>query len=450
MKVTPLKTKSGAITFQVEKDGRTILLHSKYDPEKEARQFILDKRIKEGDMVAVYGFGLGYHIQELLKYVGKHGQVYVIEPNIGLFREVLKCINPGEFLSDKRLNIIFDNDLSMVSKKIADLLTELRIKNGRMLIHRPSLELTPDYAGPLKQVLLEWQVKQDTMVRFAGQLEENLLQNMELIRHLPGAARLLHRFNNVPALLVAAGPSLDKSIRYIQEINNRCLILTVGTALRPLLNNGITPDLVIITDPQPIVLRQIEGLQNNTPLIAFPTVHPAVLAGYPGLKIIACQQGVDMVEKIAGEIGEELIDTGGSVATAALDIAIRMGCNPILFAGLDLGYVQGKTHAAGTMHKGLVIKEDLHLQEIPNNQNKTIKAPPNLNIYRKWIEGRIEKTGAEKKFFNLSPDGAVIKGAPYLTWDEVIRDLLKAEQKAAKEHLYKICSTRRGENVGPV
>ncbi|MFZ5639692.1 MAG: motility associated factor glycosyltransferase family protein [Bacillota bacterium] len=440
MKVIPIKTKSGAITFQIEKDGRTVFLHSKYDPEKEARQFICSKKIKDGDTVVVYGFGLGYHIKESLNCIGENGRAFVIEPNVGLFKYALKYVNLNIFLSDKRLKIILENNLGAISKKLAGLMEEVQKKNGHLLVHRPSLEITPDYADFLKQLLLEWQVKQDTLIKFAGQLEENLIQNMDLIRRLPGAARILHTINNIPVLLVAAGPSLDKSIEYIRAIQDRCLVFSVGTALKPLLMHGITPDLVIITDPHPIVVKQIEGVSTKAPLIAFPTVHPAVLAEYPGLKLIACQQGVDAIEKMAEETGEELISTGGSVITAALDIAIRMGCNPVLFAGLDLGYVRGKTHAAGTMHEGLVIKDDLHLQEIPNNQKSTIKAPVNFNIFRKWIEDRIRKTGGEVKFFNMSAEGAVIKGAPYMTWDE-IKDFLQADQKPVKELLYKICST---------
>ncbi len=441
VKVKPIKTHSGSVTLAVEKNRRTVLLHSKYNPEKEAYNFIKDKGIKEGDTVIVYGFGLGYHIQELLKHVGEQGKVYVIEPNIRLFREALKWINLASFLQDKRLKFILDNNLTNISKKMFELLVELQRKDGQLLIHHPSLELTPDYADSLRQVLLEWQVKHDTLVRFSGQIEENLRQNMGFVRRLQGVTRLLHKFNNIPVLLVAAGPSLDNNIKALRDVKERCLIMAVGTALKPLLSYRITPDLVIITDPHPIVSQQIEGLCIKTPLIAFPTVHPAVLENYPGIKIIAYQQGIDLLETVAREINEELIDTGGSVATSALDIAIRMGCNPIIFIGLDLGYVRGKTHATGTMHGNLNIEEDHHLLEIPNNQGRLIKTHPNLIIIRKWIEQRIEKTDSQIKFFNLSPEGASIKAIPYITWDSVIEKFLQVDQKSVKRRLYKICST---------
>ncbi len=440
MRAAPVRTSSGMITFRVKKNNRMLFMHSRYDPEKEARQFIESKKIKPGDVVVVYGFGLGYHIQELLKSVGDEGKVYIIEPNIYLFREALKYIDLSSFISDKRLNLSLNNDIENICLKLTELFNEIQNNRGRLLIHHSSLELTPDYARSLKQVLQEWQTEQDTVVRYAGLLEENLKQNINLIKSFPGATRLLSKFNDVPVLLVAAGPSLDESITYIHLIRDKCLIFAVGTALRPLIGQGIDPDLIIITDPHPIVYQQIEGVQTKAPLIVFPTVHPTVLKNYYGPRIIAYQYGVDIVETMAGERGEQLIDTGGSVVTAALDIAIRMGCNPILFAGLDLSYVRGKTHATGTMHGELVIKEDPSLIEIISNRQKIIQAPPNLTIFRKWIEQRVEKTGARTKFFNLSPEGAMIKGAPYMTWDEAIEFLLPTEQKNAKEDVDKICS----------
>jgi len=440
IKLAPKKTSTGSITIEAVKNGRSFLLHSKYDPEKEACRFIKGQGIKEGDIVVLYGFGLGYHVRELLKYIGEQGEVFVVEPNIGLFTEALKYIDLTPFLSEKRIKLILEDDLSAISKIIAGLLARIQTKNGRLVIHRSSLELTPEWADPLKHILLEWQVKKDTLARFAAQLEENLLHNRELTNQLPGVTRILHKFENIPVVLVGAGPSLDNSIKALQDIKARCLIITVGTALRPLLSYGITPDLVIITDPQPIVIRQIEGLQTKAPLVAFPTVHPTVLSTYPGIKIIAYQRGMETTESMALELGEELIDTGGSVVTAALDMAIRMGCNPVVFLGVDLGYTRGKTHAAGAMYGDLAVKEDPLLTDVPSNQNGFIKAPPNLIIYRKWIERRIEKAGPDIKFFNLSPEGAAIQGAPYISWDELTKRYLRADRKAAKELLYKICS----------
>ena len=43
----------------------SILIHSMYDPVKEGQAF--SKEIKVGSQVCLYGFGLGYHIDSILK-----------------------------------------------------------------------------------------------------------------------------------------------------------------------------------------------------------------------------------------------------------------------------------------------------------------------------------------------------------------------------------------------
>ena len=41
------------------------LIHSSYDPEKEAIRFA--EKLKPGARVCLYGFGLGYHLKTILK-----------------------------------------------------------------------------------------------------------------------------------------------------------------------------------------------------------------------------------------------------------------------------------------------------------------------------------------------------------------------------------------------
>jgi len=51
------------------------------------------------------------------------------------------------------------------------------------------------------------------------------------------------------------------------------------------------------------------------------------------------------------------VDSGGSVATTILDIAIKMGGNPIILVGQDLAYVDGKNHAQYGSHASIYSPE---------------------------------------------------------------------------------------------
>lgn len=54
--------------------------------------------------------------------------------------------------------------------------------------------------------------------------------------------------SDVPAIIVAAGPSLNKNVQELKRAKGKALILVVDAALRAVVNAGITPDLGITID----------------------------------------------------------------------------------------------------------------------------------------------------------------------------------------------------------
>ena len=83
-KITLFHSKSGLPTAKYG----NILLHSKYDPEKEGMDFA--KNIKPGSRLCLYGFGLGYHLPPLLEKIGSTGFLLVIELNKDILTTALK------------------------------------------------------------------------------------------------------------------------------------------------------------------------------------------------------------------------------------------------------------------------------------------------------------------------------------------------------------------------
>src|SRR6185437_13458098 len=59
-------TRSGAATLSaMASDGRSILLHSRYDPVAEARKLLEQTAIDQSMAFYVFGMGLGYHVEAL-------------------------------------------------------------------------------------------------------------------------------------------------------------------------------------------------------------------------------------------------------------------------------------------------------------------------------------------------------------------------------------------------
>lgn len=122
-----IHSKSGLPTVRKNE----ILLHSLYDPEKEAEDWVrvMKEQISGQSTLCVFGFGLGYHIEALTK--STDSDILVFEPDIDLLKIALTYRDLREVL--ERIRIISNYDIPL-------------IKGGfRILKYNPSLRLQQRY-----------------------------------------------------------------------------------------------------------------------------------------------------------------------------------------------------------------------------------------------------------------------------------------------------------------
>ena len=120
---------------ETEKDGYTVessekglpvlrigkrILHSRYDPLKEAKDLIEFNLKGHHDSITVLGLGLGYHISALLKVTGRETVVNVIEPRWEVFRCALEQVDMSDILRRVNLFIGEEEDNFLKSKHLKD------------------------------------------------------------------------------------------------------------------------------------------------------------------------------------------------------------------------------------------------------------------------------------------------------------------------------------------
>jgi hypothetical protein len=133
-------------------------------------------------------------------------------------------------------------------------------------------------------------------------------------------------------------------------VRDRCVIIAVQTALRPLLDAGIRPHFVTALDYHEISRRFYEDLAaddlRDVTLIADPKVHPIVLDIYPG-PVRCCGNG--FLDKVLGAMARPMGDVpaGATVAHLAMYFARHLGCDPVAMIGQDLGFPDGLYYAPG-------------------------------------------------------------------------------------------------------
>ena len=149
-KITIINANSGQPTIKY----KGILLHSKYDPNKEGIDFA--KNIKSGSRICLYGFGLGYHLEPLLEKIGPDGFLLVIELNPDLLSAAMKLKNHTQLFHNNRFKLIFgvdEFDVSNTVSKEMHRISESGSEKLEILFHTPSFKCLPKNFPALKNAL---------------------------------------------------------------------------------------------------------------------------------------------------------------------------------------------------------------------------------------------------------------------------------------------------------
>lgn len=416
-----IDTKNGLKTLKVTQnyygESRSFFIHSKYDPVKEGERFAKEQYDPSYSKHILYGFGLGYHVAEILKLINEYDRLYIVENNIEVFRTALEIIDLEQFIHHSNVSLIVSDDVRYICEKIKQTLSE----ETNLILYPPSLKAIPNENEYFKFIMENWNLKKSITDEYNNYLQQNLESNLEI--NSPNIGIFFNKFINIPIVIVSSGPSLDKNIDLLYKVKGKALILSVGSALRPLLIKGITPDFFIIIDPKKETYKQIEGYEDlKIPFIYLATASAYTVSKYKGVKLIACQEK----EYLRGTDKEEyLVDSGGSVATTALDIAIKMGGNPIVLVGQDLAYVNGKNHAEHGTHLNIHSPKLKNMRRVIGHNGETLYTSLGLLSFKYWIENRIKKE--QRTFINATEGGAYIKGMKHIKLQKVIADYLSRD-----------------------
>lgn len=411
-----IPTKNGSFSLKYSIKNESKLLHSSYNPIREAQQMI-DKYYFPGcENYIVIGMGFGYHINELMSRAPE-AMIHIIEMNLEIYKLAMASIDLTEIINNDKVIIHPVYHPEEIGKILSELSAQ---QNMKIIIHEPSLSaLKPKYLK-VKMLLEEFVLKYNTIDIYTEQMELNFYENIK--RYDKKVDDLFNKHKNLPIFIVAAGPSLDKNIKTLQKIGDKGVILSVGRAIKPLLEAEVNINYVIVSEPSPRLYgMQLEGVKLICPIIVLSTCDQNVIRNYKGTSYIAFQKGFRLAEDYAITNHCTTIETGGSVATTALDIAIRMGGNPIVFVGQDLAFTDNKTHASYTYSQKVMTTNKL--RTIKDINGESVQTSISLNIFLRWIQNRIaEENGIT--FIDGTEGGAMIEGTKVMTLEQVIKEYI--------------------------
>jgi hypothetical protein len=203
--------------------------------------------------------------------------------------------------------------------------------------------------------------------------------------------------------------------------------------------------------------RHVTGaLPPSTYLIAEQAVHPPALRSASRRMIFSVGVFPDPLLAKFG-LGKSTLQVWGSVATAALDLACRMGANPIIFAGQDFAYSWDREYASHTIFHDnpfdAALGGNARATDIWNNQVHTTE---NLIAYRDYFVRKIKQT-PRVRFINATEGGILTEAVELLSLKDALSQVCKRplplplgevgaakprRVRAAIEHLLEALQTR--------
>ena len=416
-------------------------LHSSYNPQKEAFNAVNTVEVAQKGTTVFYGFGLGYHLVEWSK-IYKDKKLIVIEPEIEHFLAALALTDLSEVFSVKNLIFAVNCQCDQVILLLENG-QKISIGNSGILdcfffdipaFSNHAKEYFEQLKTLVKRNIQKNQINTATLQKFGKRWCKNSLINICQYAKCEGIGIFRDKApDDLPFLIVGAGPSVKEIIPHLSEIKSKCIIVCVETVLWAFVKANVEPDFVILTDPQFWAYKHIASLKaKKSFLITEISVYPHVF-NFECKGVFLCnsqfpignyfERKMGIIDKL-GDLG-----TGGSVASCAWNFAKFCGAKEIFTAGLDFSFPEKQTHIKGssaeqTFHAvsnkinsaeyqtgKILFSADTSLDNAFDDTK--VLTDSRMKMFAWWFESRIANS-PETKNFSLCKKSLKIPGFSYV------------------------------------
>ncbi|MCP4149755.1 MAG: motility associated factor glycosyltransferase family protein [bacterium] len=435
--------KNGTLTLKYTVNNTAYYLHSKYNPQKESTK-IINQIDTSATHIVVLGLGLGYHLSELLKQKSRQTRVLLIEPHPEIAKHSLHTLSWEHLLKREDFHYVIGEDFNQIANIIYpfidittfDKIEYLELPSETRLL-RPFFDKTKEVIdNEIKTNLYDLKTRLVEGENFL--LPRNILKNLPLILQNRPVATLKNKYSKTPGFIISAGPSLDKNINRLKKLKDRGLIIAVDTALKPLLKKSIQPHFTCIGDPSHKNYNHLQGTETKIEhyIAAETGVAHQIFHDFNG-KLFTLSVGrplTKLIETHSRELG--LIEGWGSVISIALDMAIYMGLDPIIFVGQDFAFTDHRNHCRGTSWEDSKMENTRNLAELQRFEKKSVtgnkKVIETLDIYGnktvtserlllyKNYLARLTAQHPETRFINAT-EGGIFTEIPHMPLYQAIK-----------------------------
>ncbi len=429
-------------------DGSEKRLHSRRDPVKEVQRWAESISPQPNKPVALFGLGLGYPLEALGHTHGsKISGIWAFESSIEIFRSMLQIKDWTQVIEQPGLVLIVGLSESEFRELTQREFQRVIMEGLDIVEYEPGMQVNPDWyrqcGENISNLMVQWASELRTVMERGRLFARNTLTNLRdcadtfLLRDVGNV------FRGRPAIMVSAGPSLDRNAEQLKKAKGRIPIIAVDTSLRILGMKGIAPDWVVTIDALGMSVRHYESIAGleHIPLVYDLEATVDLIGRYPGPKILMGNNKpilYQWLEEVTGPL--EGLTKGLTVAQATFGFLAHHGADPIILVGQDLSYDPegGKTHASGAAFQGKFIPgesgeakwenpldpqglQGVRMHRVPGNHGGTVPTDNTLLTYLKRFEDDIAQFGGN--VINATDGGAFIQGTRPQSLEETYREI---------------------------
>jgi hypothetical protein len=415
---------------------------------------VQDIPIRTGTVVLFLGLGLGYQVQKFRELHDRSASktiIIIVERS----EEVFSLLVKNRDLSFLEGTHLFIGDVQTQVHDLIESLSALSFTGSRIVKLRGCYALHRGYYDRIEAFFRENITGKvaDLLTRFAFESlwVRNIIDNMPSLVGKRSIRGLQDVLRGHPVLVVNAGPSIYGQLAQIRELQKKVHIIAVDTVLTPLLLSGTVPDFVVTLDAgffNALDFRRLytgtwQTKFNKMCLIADLVVHPLILRHWSGALYFSevswgeenSASPMPLLEQFR-KIYPSLyaLDCGGSIATTAIELGLFMGADPVFVTGLDLSYIDYKTHVNSTALFDELYRRVTRLSTLDTSMIQRIGprkkcllpaigsgSNPVLSDfvftqYLRWIEDR---NNYAERVVNCTARGATIGGLHHRKLDEM-------------------------------
>lgn len=425
---------NGSKIIGLVRDENIYYLNSRYSDGE-----LTDNWVKSFDnmnyqsRVIVFGASNFLAIKKLLSKLKDSNMVLVYEPDESIFNAVISDIDITEVINCDNVVMVVKNIndsclqdflINYISYAVLKYVQACCMWNYNDFYKEEYDEVIKHFYNTVDSIALN----RNTLIMNSESMGENTISNFNdyinqySINQIRQEFRNIENMEDIPAILVAAGPSLKKNIDDIKKAEGKAFIIAVDTAVKALLNHDIVPDMAVTVDgnKDPVLFAHSKYEDIN---MVVTIISNCNVMNMNNGKRFYFSNGNQYLDTIYAEEKNDIMyrtETGGSVANNAFSALNIFGFKKIILVGQDLAYPNNEAHIGDAYGKGgddsLKDKELFEVEDIYGN---IVLTEYNMDYYRKWFENQIIRY-PELEVVDATEGGAKINGAVIMSLKEAI------------------------------